>query len=191
MQDSVEKFYAKDRQQWRNWLKKNHKSKLSVWLVFDKGENRVLSYDDIVEEALCFGWVDSKPGKVNDTQSKLYISKRKPKSAWSKANKERVKKLSKNKLLQPAGFAAVEVAKKNGAWNQLNKSDNLEIPKELKNLLSKNKKAKTHYESFPPSSKKIILEWIYSAKKEETKMKRIEETVTLAAKGIKAHHYRQ
>lgn len=191
MQRLIENFYAKNRKQWREWLKKNHKRKQSVWLIFDKGKHRKLSYDDIVEEALCFGWVDSKPGKLNDKQSKLYISQRKSNSAWSKVNKNRIKKLIESKLIEPAGITAMEIAKENGAWNKLNKSDNFQIPKELEDLLSKNTKARKSYESFPPSSKKIILEWIYNAKKEETRMKRIKETVDLAALGIKANHYRQ
>jgi uncharacterized protein YdeI (YjbR/CyaY-like superfamily) len=110
--NDVPSFYAKDRQAWRQWLVHNHDTAQSVWLVYDKGTRRTLSYDDIVEEALCFGWVDSKPGKVNETQSKLYISKRRPTSAWSKSNKQRIRKLVKAGVMQPSGDEAVRIAKK-------------------------------------------------------------------------------
>lgn len=183
-------FYAKDRAALRNWLVKNHASEQSVWLVFDKGKDRTLTYDDIVEEVLCFGWIDSRPGKVSETQGKLYLSKRKAQSAWSKINKERVSKLTEAGLMQASGLEAVKIAQANGNWDALNKSDNLEMPAELQVLFAENPRAQSFYESIAPSSKKIILEWIYSAKKEETKQARIRQTVELAAQGIKANHYR-
>ena len=181
-------IYAKDRDILWQWLLDNHQSLPSAWIVYDRGKNSQLSYNDIVEVCLCFGWIDSRPGKVSDTQTKLYISKRKPKSAWSKSNKIRVQALTKSKSIQPAGQAAIDIAKANGAWDALNKSDAFEIPLEMIELFKKYPLAKKNYESFSASSKRIILEWIYSAKKQETKMKRIEQTVTLAQKGIKAHH---
>lgn len=188
---NVETFYAKDRAAWRDWLSKHHDMQQAVWLVYDKGAHRTLSYDDIVEEALCFGWVDSKPGTVSTTQSKLYLSKRKQRSAWSKSNKLRIEKLTESGLMRPAGLQAVAIAKQNGSWDALNKSDNFELPTELSTMLSANTAAKAFYDALSPSSKRIILEWIYSAKKEETRRARIIETVELAEKGIKAHHYRQ
>ena len=189
--NNAPEFYAPDRPAWREWLETHHDSEQSVWLVFDKGPGRKLSYDEIVEEALCFGWVDSIPGKVSDTQSKLYVSRRKPKSAWSKANKDRIERLTAAGLMAPAGIAAVELAKSSGTWDALNASDRLEMPQELADLLDQHPKAQTFYEAMSPSSKKIILEWIYSAKTNATRTKRIVETVELAEQGIKAHHYRQ
>jgi uncharacterized protein YdeI (YjbR/CyaY-like superfamily) len=184
-------FYAKNRAGWRHWLEKNHKTETSVWLVFDKGKNRELSWEDIVQEALCFGWIDSKPGKVSDTQSKIYISKRNPKSAWSKINKAHVEKMQKTGLMTSAGQQIIDEAKKNGAWDALNNSDNLLMPLEMSELFAKHPVAKKNYLSFSPSSQRIILEWIYAAKKDETKQKRIQQTVELAEKNLKANHYRQ
>ncbi|HET9173849.1 MAG TPA: YdeI/OmpD-associated family protein [Candidatus Saccharimonadales bacterium] len=184
-------IYMSNRQDWHQWLLNNASDSKGIWLVYDKGANRVLSSADITEEALCFGWIDSVPGRVSDTQSKIYVSPRKPQSAWSKLNKERVARLTKSKLMKPAGLEAVRVAKLNGAWNKLNNSDNFELPQELSDLLAANPKAKVFYDKMPPSSHRIILEWIYAAKTEETRLKRIGETVELAAKGIKANHYRQ
>ncbi len=145
----------------------------------------------MVEEALCYGWVDSVPGKVSDTQAKIYVSRRKPKSSWSKVNKQRIEKLLHAGTMSDAGIAAVNSAKQNGSWDALNKSDAFEMPEELNRLLMSNTKARLFYDAMAPSSHKIILEWIYAAKTEDTKMKRIVETVELASQGIKAHHYRQ
>lgn len=189
--DSAEQYYAKDRETWHRWLDKNHDTHKSIWLVYDKGKNKKLTYDDIVEVALCYGWVDSRPGKVDDTRTKLYISKRNPRSAWSKSNKLRVKKLLEQKLIQPAGLESIKIAKANGAWDTLNNSDKLIIPEEMKELFELHPQAKVNYDNFSPSSKRIILEWIYAAKQEETKMKRIRQTVELAGQGVKANHYRQ
>lgn len=118
MLHDVEQFYAKDRAAWRQWLMDNHADKQSVWLVFDKGKDRTLEYDEIVEEALCFGWVDSIGGSVDDKRTKLYMSRRKPKSAWAKTNKERIARLTKLGLMMSAGIEAVKVAKQNGAWEE-------------------------------------------------------------------------
>ena len=189
--EKAEHIYAKDRDAWWTWLKENHSTQQSVWLIYDKGSTKKLTYDDIVEVALCFGWVDSRPGKVDDNRTKLYISRRKPKSAWSKSNKIRVAKLIKQKLMQPSGLAAIKIAKSNGAWDALNNSDNFIVPLEMVELFKINKKAEENYNSFSPSSKRIILEWIYAAKQDVTKMNRIKQTVELAEQGIKANHYRQ
>lgn len=185
--DSVESFYAPNRKAWREWLEKNHDKKTGVWLIHDKGEHRTMSWEDIVQEALCFGWIDSVAGKVSDTQSKIYVSKRKPKSAWSKINKAHVERLIEQGLMTPAGLAAIELAKQNGSWDLLNKSDNLEYPPELTALLKENPTAQQHFEAFTPSAKRIILEWIYQAKRPETRLNRIQKTVMLAKENKKSN----
>lgn len=189
--DAAPSFYAKDRTAWRAWLQKNHNNETSVWLIFDKGPSRTLSYDDIVEEALCFGWIDSRPGKVSDTQTKLYISKRKPKSVWSKLNKERLIKLQTQGLVTKAGQDAIDIAKQNGSWDSLTHSDNQVIPDDMQKLFSKNKVAKENFNNFSQSTKRNILEWIYSAKRPETRAQRISKTVELAAQNIKVNQQRQ
>jgi len=184
-------FYAAHRAAWRQWLATHHTTEQALWVLYDKGKDSKLTYEDIVEEALCFGWVDSKAGAVSGTQTKLYVARRNPKSAWAKTNKARIEKLTKAGRMQPAGLEAVRIAKESGAWDLLTKSDNLELPPELTALLQKHPSAKANFETFPPSSKKMILEWIYTAKRDETKQKRIEETVQLAQQNIRAHHARQ
>jgi uncharacterized protein YdeI (YjbR/CyaY-like superfamily) len=148
--------------------------------VFDKGKDRKMSWQDIVQEALCFGWIDSRPGKVSDTQSKIYVSKRKPKSVWSKINKEHIQKLTDKGLMYPAGIRAVEIAKANGSWDALNLSDNLIYPPELEKLFSQNSMAKDNFESFPEGSRRNTLQWIYEAKTEEVRLKRVNQVFEAA-----------
>ena len=174
--NEVPSFYAKSRDDWRKWLMQNHGKQKAVWLVYDKGAERKLSWQDIVQESLCFGWIDSKPGKVSDTQSKIYISKRKPKSVWSKINKANIDYLIKNNLIMPAGMESVRVAKENGSWDSLNKSDDLIVPNELDTLFSKNIVAQKYFEGLSNSKKRNILSWIYSAKRPETYLNRINAT---------------
>ena len=178
-------FYAPDRQAWRQWLEKNHTTESAVWLVYDKGVKRTLSWQDIVEEALCFGWIDSRPGKVSDTQSKLYISKRKPRSVWSRINKAHVEKLLTLGLMAPAGIEAVELARSNGSWDALNRSDNVIIPPELRKLFSKNSLAKNNFEQYPLGSKRNTLQWIYDAKTAQTRTARIHKVYEAAVLGVR------
>ena len=183
--DKTEHFYAKDRKSWREWLERNHDKRSAVWLVFEKGKDRTLLWQDIVEEALCFGWIDSRPGKVSETQSKIYVSKRKPKSVWSKINKQSIEKLINDGQMQPAGLASVEIAKQNGSWNALDQSDNLIYPRELDEIFAKDKIAKKNFKNFPVGTKKNTLQWIYDAKTEVTKMKRIIQVFESARENVR------
>lgn len=183
--DEVPHFYAKDRISWRKWLEKNHKNKNAIWLVFDKGKDRKMSWQDIVEEALCFGWIDSRPGKVSETQSKIYVSKRRPKSVWSKINKQHVNRLINQGLMTPAGLKIIEIAKQNGSWNTLDYSDNLIYPEELAAMFKKDSSAKSNFESFPPGSRKNTLQWIYDAKTEATRQKRIQQVFNAAKENVR------
>jgi uncharacterized protein YdeI (YjbR/CyaY-like superfamily) len=148
-------------------------------------------YSEAVEEALCFGWIDSRPGTLDTERYRLYVAPRKPGSVWSKLNKQRIRKLVKEGRMTSAGLVKIEAARKDGSWNTLDEIDRLVMPADLLEQLSANEDAKRNFEGFSTSSKKIILFWIASAKREETRQKRIEETVRLAAQNIKAAHYRQ
>lgn len=183
--DQIPHYYAKDRKSWRQWLEENHEIQNAIWLVFDKGKDRKMSWQDIVQEALCFGWIDSRPGKVSETQSKIYVSKRKPKSVWSKINKQHVEQLIDQGLMSTAGLKSIELAKANGSWDALNLSDNLIYPKELEALFKDDEVAKTNFESFPPGSRKNMLQWIYDAKTESTKQKRIQQTFDAARENVR------
>jgi uncharacterized protein YdeI (YjbR/CyaY-like superfamily) len=187
----LKEVHCTDRKALRKWLIKNHEQKESVWLIIHK-KNSIrgnLSYNDAVEEGLCFGWIDSKPNKLDEDTYKLLYSPRKTKSVWSKINKLKIEELIKTGKMHSAGFARIEAAKKDGTWVILDAVENLEMPEELKKSLLKNKKARQFFEAFPPSIRKQIFWWISSAKTVETKNKRIIETVTLAEKNIRANQY--
>lgn len=146
-----------------------------------------VEYDDAVEEALAFGWIDSKANTLDDERSLMWMSPRKPKSGWSKLNKERIARLERNGSMAPAGRAVVASAKKSGAWALLDKVEALEVPDDLRDALSGNPLANEFFDRFPPSAKKGILTWVASAKRDATRQKRIEETVRLAAENKRAN----
>ncbi len=189
----VDSFHAHSRAEWRAWLEAHHASSSGVWLINYKKETGKprFEYAEAVEEALCFGWVDSRPGKVDEERYKQLFSPRSPKSPWSKLNKERVERLIAEGKMTPAGFAKIEAAKQNGAWTAYDAIEALTIPTDLTDALQADDTARTHFDAFPATSKKNILWWIDSAKRPETRAKRVAETVALAAKNIKANHFRQ
>ena len=150
-----------------------------------------VSYNDAVDEAICFGWIDSKPNKLDELRSMQLFARRRPKSNWSKINKQRVQRLIEEKRMQTSGLVIVEQAKQNGTWDALNQVENLVIPSDLQKALNKDSKAKAYFMAFPKSSTKNILEWISNARKKETRSIRIKETVRLAKNNIRANHYRQ
>ncbi len=180
------------RQAWREWLAENHAASPGVWLVFDKkgSGRRDLVYAEAVEEALCFGWIDSRPNKIDEHRYKQLYSPRKPKSAWSKLNKQRVEKLIDQGLMTPAGLEKIEASKQDGSWSVLDAVEELTVPPDLEAALTANSAARKYFTAFPTSVKKSILWWIESAKRPETRAKRVEETVTLAARNVRANQYR-
>ncbi len=189
LRNGIKTFHARSGPAWRKWLEKNHESELSVWLImYNKGSKiKSVTHDEAVNEALCFGWIDSKANKRDDESHFQFFSRRNPKSNWSGINKKKVEKLLEQKLMKPAGLAMVELAKRTGTWDALNDVESLVIPPDLQLLLNKKKKAMLNWNGFSPSSKRAILQWIKAAKREETRKKRIEETVRLAALNIKAN----
>ncbi len=189
--ENVNTFYAKNQVEWRNWLQKNHLLKESIWLIIYKKETGIPSvyYPEAVDEALCFGWIDSLPNKRDEKSYYQFFSKRKLKSNWSKVNKLKIEKLIRENKMMPQGIKMVEYAQKNGTWDALNKVDILLIPNEMAVLFESNQTAKVNFDNFPPSIKRGILEWIYNAKQDATRLKRITETVSLAAQNIRANQY--
>lgn len=186
-------IHPKSRSAWRKWLEAHHNQTAGVWLVSYKkatGKPR-MEYDGAVEEALCFGWVDSKPNKLDEERSLLWFAPRKAGTGWSKLNKERVEKLMQAGLMAEAGLAKVRIAQQDGSWNALDAVDALEIPSDLAQAFSEDETARGYFEAFPRSVKRGILEWISNAKKPETRAKRIAETVGQAARNIRANQWRQ
>lgn len=189
----LQSFYASTRAEWREWLESYHASSAGIWLVFNRKSSGKphITYEEMVEEALCFGWVDSKGGKVDQERSMLYFAVRKAKSGWSKPNKDRVAKLIEAKLMTPAGLAKIAAAKKDGSWEKLDAVEALEIPADLAAAFKRYAGSKANFEAFPRSAKRGILEWIVQAKKPQTRAKRIEETAALAAQNIRANQWRK
>lgn len=172
----------------RNWLSEHYEQTESIWLVTYKKhvKDKYVSYDEIVEEAICFGWIDSVARKLDGDRTQCLLSPRKPKSVWSRVNKLRVDKLLDQGLIQPCGQAKIDIAKENGMWTFLDDVEALIIPEDLAIQLNNNPVAKENFEAFSPSSKKGILQWIKMAKKADTRKQRIEKTAALAAENIKA-----
>lgn len=192
-EDGVATTKARSAAEWRKWLEANHDKEKSVWLIiYHKGSDvPSVYYEEAVEEALSFGWVDSKPNKRDEKSYFQFFAKRNPKSNWSGKNKATVARLEKEGRLAPAGQEMVRIARETGTWDALVEVENLVVPDDLQALFDENPKAFTYWENFPPSTKRGILEWIFNAKRAPTREKRIRETVEKAAKNIRANQYRQ
>lgn len=149
-----------------------------------------IEYDEAVEEALCFGWIDSKPNSLDAERSMLWFAPRKRRTGWSKVNKERVARLIAAGQMAPAGMARVEAAKQDGSWYALDEVVALEIPGDLGGALAAQPPAAQYFEAFPRSVKRSILEWIAAAKTPETRARRIAETARLAAQNQRANQWR-
>lgn len=193
MSDSYARVQVETRAQWRDWLARNHATSPGIWLLtWKKSSGRPqLAYDDIVEEALAFGWVDSQPKTIDDQLSARLLTPRKPGSNWSKLNKERVERLTAAGLMHPAGLAAVAAAKANGRWTALDETETLAEPADLAAALDADPAARRQWDAFPRSARRAVLEWIGNARTDATRQARIDRTVSDAAQGIRANQWRQ
>lgn len=187
----TELFYAANKNQWRKWLEKNYNKKDGVWLVQYKRNSGVstISWSDAVDEALCFGWIDSIKHPIDEEKFKQFFSKRKASSTWSKVNKEKVEQLIASGKMHPAGLACIEIAQKNGMWSILDTVDALEIPVDLEKAFRKIKGSKAFFESQSKTSKKGMLQWLVLAKRPETRQQRINEITMLAGEGKKPKQF--
>jgi uncharacterized protein YdeI (YjbR/CyaY-like superfamily) len=171
-----EVIFFRDQDHLNEWLKNHHLDVLGVWAVFYKKSTKRsdLSWEAVVEACLCFGWIDSVGGKVDDEKTKIYISPRKANSGWSKRNKEIIDRLKKEKRLQPQGIAVIERAKKNGSWKRFDDAEAGILPIELQKMLNLDQTFKAAWNSLSMSRKRSQLQLIYDAKTEATKLKRIQ-----------------
>ncbi len=172
----------KDRHEWRSWLEKNHDKTSELWLVFYKVKTRKKSikYEEAVEEALCYGWIDSIVKRIDDEKHMQKYTPRKENSNWSASNKERVIKLISDGSMTDFGLRKIEAAKQNGSWNKLDSVDiRIETPPDLEQAFKSNKSAKQKFEELSPSRKKQFLWWIQSAKRDITRERRINETIRM------------
>ena len=191
MEKEIETFYPRSRQEWRDWLQDNHAKKQSVWLIYYKKKSNVstILYSDAVDEALCFGWIDSKSKPIDEHKFMQFFSKRKEKSVWSKVNKEKIERLTEEGLMTNAGYEIIEKAKLNGSWNILDEAEALHIPEDLEGEFDKRPNAKLYFLSLSRSDKRNILQWLILAKRQETREKRITEIVELADKNQKPEQF--
>lgn len=183
LRDRYARFYAKNRKEWRQWLEKHHATSPGIWLIYYKkgtGRPRV-EYNDAVEEALCFGWIDTTMLPVDVHSYMQLFTPRKPKSGWAKTNKDRVERLIEQKLMRPAGLAKIDAAKKDGSWTALDAVESLSLPPELKKALKARSGALANFQGFRPSVQKQLLYWLNNAKREETRARRIAAIVAGAA----------
>jgi uncharacterized protein YdeI (YjbR/CyaY-like superfamily) len=190
MSQSYEQVEVTSRGEWRGWLAANHADSPGIWLVTYKkaaGPERYVAYEEIVLEALAFGWIDGQARAVDDERSAQLLTPRKPKSGWSRPNKRRVEQLEAEGLMTDAGRRAIDIAKENGSWSALDDAENLIEPDELRAALDANPDARRHWDRFPPSARKAILAWISTAKKPETRERRVAETARLAAENVRVN----
>ena len=191
MEKEIEKFYPKSRQEWREWLQDNHDKKQSVWLIYYKKKSNIptVIYSEAVDEALCFGWIDSKSKPIDEHKFMQFFSRRKPNSVWSRVNKEKIERLTNEGLMTKAGYEIIEIAKQNGSWTILDEAEALVIPDDLDKDFQKRKNAKEYFLSLSRSDKRNILQWLVLAKRQETREKRIAEIVELADKNQKPKQF--
>jgi uncharacterized protein YdeI (YjbR/CyaY-like superfamily) len=191
MPNEIPVFYPQNITDWRKWLQENHLSATSVWLVFHtkKSGRKTITWSDAVDVALCFGWIDSKKIKIDEETAHQFFSRRKPKSTWSKINKEKVTKLMEKGLMTEAGMKTIEVAKQNGSWVLLDAVENLVIPDDLENAFHLKPGAKDYFLTLSKSTKKAMLQWLVLAKRPDTRHKRVTKIAEMALIGKKPKQF--
>lgn len=183
--DEHEWFQAESRTAWRAWLAANHATSAGVWLVtWRKSSGRpTLSNDDIVEEALAFGWIDAKGGKVDDERTRLLLVPRRAGSNWSAINKRRIERIMAVGLITDAGRRAVERAQADGSWTRLDEVEQLVISDDLAAAFDRHPGSRDRWDGFAPSARKAVLTWLVTAKTAATREKRVNEIARMAAAG--------
>lgn len=177
--DEVE---PESRAAWRRWLSERHGSSPGVWVIWRKkgAGPRGITLEDAVLEALCFGWIDSRLRPLDGTRSALLFTPRRPGGTWSRVNKKRIESLLAEGLIAEPGLMAIQAAQRDGSWDALNAVDELRVPDDLAQALAASPDAQANFDALAPSSKKLALAWIGSAKRAQTRARRVSETVRLA-----------
>ena len=184
----MKQLYFKTSDEWREWLKNNHNKENELWLIFFKKETGelTLDYESAVEEALCFGWIDSIIKKLDDKRFLRKFTPRKERSKWSDSNKKRVAKLIKNNRMTEIGLAKITAAKESGIWDISDRPDiKFEAPEDFQSALYQNEKARDHFNKMATTYQKQYIGWIVVAKQQKTKEKRIQESIKRLEKGEK------
>ena len=185
----MKQIYFPDRNRWRHWLEKNHdKEAKGIWLVFYKKKTNkpTLEYEQAVEEALCFGWIDSIIKKIDEAKYVRKFTPRKDGSMWSQLNKKRADRMIKQSLMTEAGLVKIKVAKKNGLWDKDPRLKiSLNVSGEFAAALAKNKKAKENFNNLALTYRRHYIGWVTTAKRDQTKKRRIAESISLLEQGKK------
>jgi len=187
-----QKIYIIACNEWRQWLEENHQTEESVWVVCNtkKSNLPVVRWSDLVDQALCFGWIDSTRKSVDGGSFMQLFTKRKPNSTWSKINKEKVRKLIDDQLMMPAGYQSIKTAKENGSWEILDSVEDLIIPQDLEDAFEKYIDSKEYFLSLSKSVKKMLLQWVVLAKRPETRKKRLDEIAKEASQKNRPQQFR-
>ncbi len=186
-EEKFKTYYPKNRRAWRKWLEKNHLRSNGIWLIYYKKSSGIprLEYNDAIEEALCFGWIDSTTRPLDENRYMQRFTPRRRKSGWSGPNKKRIERLMEQGLMMKAGLEKIDAAKKDGSWESLDKiyaaPKQLEIPEDLGKAFSKSMKAKKNFENFASFTRRQFLYWINSAKRPETRKARIKHVLLMCA----------
>jgi uncharacterized protein YdeI (YjbR/CyaY-like superfamily) len=188
----IDTYCPTSAEDWRQWLLRNHDAKQSVWLVYYKknAKKPTVTYSDAVDEALCFGWIDSRAKPLDDEKFMQFFSRRKPTSVWSKVNKTKIKRLVEEGKMTQAGFDSIERAKQNGSWTILDEVEELIVPSDLNAKLEEYPRAMEFFLKLSRTDKRNILQWLVLAKRPETRSKRIKEIVELADQHLKPKQFR-
>lgn len=183
-----EHHYFKNTTAWREWLHDNHHSSTGVYLIFYKVSSpfESMRWEDAVQVAICYGWIDSTVKNVDEHSRKQVFSPRKDKSVWSKLNKTYIEKLIDDNLMHESGLAKIETAKKNGSWISLDAVEDLIIPEDLEFAFAQNQIALENYQKFSPSYRKSYLYWLNQAKRAETRSNRITTIIELCMQNKKS-----
>jgi uncharacterized protein YdeI (YjbR/CyaY-like superfamily) len=185
-----ERVQIESRAELRTWLEANQTRTKGIWLVTFKKHipDKYVPWQAVVEEALCYGWIDSRTRRVDEDRTTYLLSPRRAGSPWSRRNKQLVEKLLAEGRMQPPGLALIEQAKQDGSWTVYDEIEDLVIPDDLAAALAENDEAARHFHAFSRSSKKGILWWIKTARRPETRRKRIAETVEMAQHNLRASY---
>lgn len=192
MASEHDQIEVRSRAELRAWLAANHGRPDSIWLItWKKHTQHHLPYPEVVDEALCFGWIDSQPRLLDEDRSMIRLSPRKPGSGWSKVNKDKIERLIAAGLMAGPGLAKIEAAKLDGSWTRLDAAHAETLPDDLVVALASVPAAAENFAAFPPSARRAILEWISLAKRPETRAARVSETARLAAENVRANQWKK
>jgi uncharacterized protein YdeI (YjbR/CyaY-like superfamily) len=187
--DTQPRFHPESRAEWRAWLAEHHADTPRVWVVtWKRGTGRPApSYDDLVEEGLCFGWVDSTAGTVDDERTMIRFTPRKPGSGWARTNKVRIERLVADGQMAEPGLAVLRRAQEDGSWTLYDDVEALVVPPDLAEALEALPPARANFDAFPPSARKQILAWVVTAKRAATREARVRKAAELAQQNVRAN----